>query len=543
MSHIDTHDSSNHLNDFDAIIIGAGFAGMYMLHKLRGQGLRVRVYERGDDVGGTWYWNRYPGARCDLESMDYSYSFDEDLQQDWDWREKYGTQPELLKYARHVADRFKLRSDIVFETKITSARYNIEAHTWDIITDQEDTVSAAHLILATGNLSSPQLPKINGIDGFAGRTLHTGAWPHQPVCFKGRRVGVIGTGSSAIQAIPVIADQAEHLTVFQRTANFSIPARHGELSAHDSAAYKARYKEYRATAKETPFGIAKYAAPTQSCWDVNDTERQKIYERAWAEGGQALLFAFTDLLTDIKANETAAEFVRKRIREAVEDPSTAELLCPNDHPIGTKRLCLDSSYYETYNRHNVSLVGVKNTPISRIDSDAIVVGDARYEIDDLVLATGYDAMTGVARDMNIVGEGGMDLADLWADGPQTYLGLMVANFPNMYMITGPQSPGVKSQMILSIEHHVELIAAIIERARSHGSAAVRVEKNAQDGWVEHNNDIANATLYTEAASWYMGSNIPGKARVFMPYVGGVKRYRAYCDEVMNDGWRGLKFSA
>ena len=543
MSHIDTHDRSNHLNDFDAIIIGAGFAGMYMLHKLRGQGLRVRVYERGDDVGGTWYWNRYPGARCDLESMDYSYSFDEDLQQDWDWREKYGTQPELLKYARHVADRFKLRSDIIFETKITSARYNIEAQMWDIITDQEDTVSAAHLILATGNLSSPQLPKINGIDRFAGRTLHTGAWPHQPVCFKGRRVGVIGTGSSAIQAIPVIADQAEHLTVFQRTANFSIPARHGELSARDSAAYKARYKEYRATAKETPFGIAKYAAPTQSCWDVNDTERQKIYERAWAEGGQALLFAFTDLLTDIKANETAAEFVRKRIREAVKDPSTAELLCPNDHPIGTKRLCLDSSYYETYNRHNVHLVDVKNTPISRIDADAIVVGDARYEIDDLVLATGYDAMTGVARDMNIVGEGGMDLADLWADGPQTYLGLMVANFPNMYMITGPQSPGVKSQMILSIEHHVDLIAAIIKKARIPGSATVRVEQDAQDGWVEHNNAVADATLYTEAASWYMGSNIPGKAQVFMPYVGGVKRYRAYCDEVINDGWRGLKFSA
>ena len=543
MSPIDKHHSSTQQNDFDAVIIGAGFAGMYMLHKLRGQGLRVRVYERGDDVGGTWYWNRYPGARCDLESMDYSYSFDDDLQQDWDWREKYGTQPELLKYARHVADRFKLRSDIVFKTKIRSAWYNTEAKVWTVTTDQDDTASAAHLILATGNLSTPQLPKINGIESFNGRRLHTGAWPHEPVSFKGRRVGVIGTGSSAIQAIPVIANQAEHLTVFQRTANFSIPARHGTLSADDSAAYKARYNEHRATAKETPFGIAKYETPTRSCWDVDDTERQKIYEEAWAEGGQALLFAFTDLLTDPKANKTAAKFVRERIRETVKDPAVAELLCPKDHPIGTKRLCLDSSYYETYNRGNVRLVGVKNTPISHIEADAVMVGDDRYKIDDLVLATGYDAMTGVARDMDIVGEEGMSLADLWAGGPKTYLGLMVANFPNMYMITGPQSPGVKSQMILSIEHHVELIAAIIEKARTHGNAAVRVEQDAQDGWVEHNNAVANATLYSEAASWYMGSNIPGKAQVFMPYVGGVKRYRAYCDEVINEGWRGLEFSA
>ena len=527
---------------FDAIIIGAGFAGMYMLHTLRRMGLSVRVYERGDDVGGTWYWNRYPGARCDLESMEYSFSFDDKLQQDWDWQEKYGTQPELLKYAGHVADRFDLRRDIVFETRITAASYDGEARSWRLTTDKGETATASHLILATGNLSTPQFPKIEGVETFAGRRFHTGDWPREGAQFDGRRVGVIGTGSSAIQAIPKIAEQAGHLTVFQRTANFSIPARHGPLNRDDRDAYKARYGDFRATAKETPFGIAKYATPTRSAWDVDDAERQRIYEAAWAEGGQALLFSFTDLLTDHAANETAAEFVRARIRETVKDPDVAERLCPKDHPIGTKRLCLDSFYYETYNRDNVSLVDVKTTPIARIEPDAVVVGETPHVIDDLVLATGFDAMTGAAKDIDIVGDAGATLADHWSAGPETYLGLMVAGFPNMYLITGPQSPGVKSQMILSIEHHVEIIAAIIEKTRTEDLGAVQVEPDAQQNWVEHNNAVAASTLYTEAASWYMGSNIPGKLSVFMPYVGGVKRYRAFCQEVMDDDWRGFRFS-
>ena len=430
---------------FDAIVVGAGFAGMYMLHKLRGMGLSVRVYERGDGVGGTWYWNRYPGARCDLESMEYSYSFDKDLQQEWDWQEKYGTQPELLKYANHVADRFDLRRDIVFETRVTHAHFDVRAVRWAVTTDGGDQVTATHLVMATGNLSTPQLPKIDGVADFAGRRFHTGDWPHGGVDFTGRRVGIIGTGSSAVQAIPKIAEQADQLMVFQRTANFSIPARHGPLDPSQREAHKARYDEIRSAAYETPFGIAKYGSPTQSAFDVSDAERQKIYEDAWALGGQALLFTFTDLLTDGAANETAAEFVRERIRETVKNPAVAELLCPKDHPIGTKRLCLDSFYYETYNRNNVNLVDVKTTAISHIEPHAVVVGDNVYEIDDLVLATGFDAMTGAARDIDIIGADGARLAERWAAGPQTYLGLMVADFPNMYLITGPKAQASKAR--------------------------------------------------------------------------------------------------
>jgi cyclohexanone monooxygenase len=527
---------------FDAIVVGAGFAGMYMLHRLRAMGLTARVYERGDGVGGTWYWNRYPGARCDLESMEYSYSFDQDLEQEWNWAEKYGTQPELLKYANHVADRFDLRRDIVFETRVDSAHQDKTTGLWTVKTDAGTVATATHLILATGNLSTPQLPKIDGVGAFQGRTFHTGQWPHEGVDFSGRRVGVIGTGSSAVQAIPKIAAQAAHLTVFQRTANFSIPARHGPLAAEDREAQKARYGEIREAAYQTPFGIAKYGSPTKSAFDVSDAERQEIYEQAWALGGQAIMFTFTDLLLDAKANETAAEFVRERIRETVNDPEVAELLCPKDHPIGTKRLCLDSFYYETYNRDNVSLINVKQTPITRIDANAVVIDSQVYEIDDLVLATGFDAMTGAARDIDIRNEKGTSLADSWVAGPQTYLGLMVAEFPNMYLITGPQSPGVKSQMILSIEHHVDMIADLIEKMRTDGSRRVVPANPAQEDWVVENNNVANMTLYPAAASWYMGANIPGKPRVFMPYVAGVKQYRATCAEIVADNWRGFEFS-
>ncbi len=528
---------------FDAIIVGAGFAGMYMLHKLRSMGLRVQAYERGDGVGGTWYWNRYPGARCDLESMEYSYSFDADLQQDWNWKEKYGTQPELLEYANHVADRFNLRRNIKFQTRIKAAHYDEIESKWTVSTDDGARVTATHLVLATGNLSTPQLPDIEGVTEFSGRSFHTGDWPHEEIDFEGRRVGIIGTGSSAVQAIPMIAKKAKHLTVFQRTANFSIPAHHGLLDPTERELKKSRYDEIRATANETPFGIAKFGSPTQSAWDVTDAERQKIYEEAWVIGGQALLFTFTDLLIDAEANATAAEFVRNRIRETVKDPVVAELLCPKGHPIGTKRLCLDSFYYETYNRDNVSLVDVKNEPISRIESDAVIVGDRAFLLDDLVFATGFDAMTGAARDIDIVGESGVRLTDLWSAGPQTYLGLMVAGFPNMYLITGPQSPGVKSQMILSIEYHVDIIAKMVEKIRNEGLSSVNVELEAQDAWVEHTNEVANNTLYPQAASWYMGSNISGKAQVFMPYVGGVKQYRAICGEVIAENWRGFSFSA
>ena len=528
--------------NFDAIVVGAGFGGMYMLHRLRSMGLTVRVYERGDGVGGTWYWNRYPGARCDLESMEYSYSFDDRLQQEWNWSEKYGTQPELLRYANHVADRFDLRRDIVFGTKVVSAHRDPTTNLWTLTTDTGGVAIARQLILATGNLSTPQLPKIAGVAEFSGRTFHTGRWPQEGANFSGRQVGIIGTGSSAVQTIPHVAEQALNLTVFQRTANFSIPAHHGPLDATMREAHKKKYNEIREAAYQTPFGIAKYGSPTLSAFDVSDEDRQKTYEDAWKTGGQALLFCYTDLLTNKKSNETAAEFVRQRIRDTVKNPHVAELLCPKDHPIGTKRLCLDSFYFETYNRDNVRLVDVKETPITRIEPNAVVVGDNVFEIDDLILATGFDAMTGAAKDIDIQNGNGESLTDHWAQGPQTYLGLMVAGFPNMYIITGPQSPGVKSQMILSIEHHVDLIACLIQKLHDENFNSVVPETLAQDNWVSHNTEVANSTLYPAAASWYMGANIPGKPRIFMPYVGGVKQYRATCQEIIENGWRGFEFA-
>ena len=528
--------------NFDAIVVGAGFGGMYMLHRLRSMGLTVRAYERGDGVGGTWYWNRYPGARCDLESMEYSYSFDDGLQQEWNWSEKYGTQPELLRYANHVADRFDLRRDIVFGTKVVSAHRDPTTNLWTLSTDTGGVAIARQLILATGNLSTPQLPKIAGVAEFSGRTFHTGRWPQEGVNFSGRQVGIIGTGSSAVQTIPHVAEQALNLTVFQRTANFSIPAHHGPLDATMREAHKKKYNEIREAAYQTPFGIAKYGSPTLSAFDVSDEDRQKTYEDAWKTGGQALLFCYTDLLTNKKSNETAAEFVRQRIRDTVKNPHVAELLCPKDHPIGTKRLCLDSFYFETYNRDNVRLVDVKETPITRIEPNAVVVGDNVFEIDDLILATGFDAMTGAAKDIDIQNGNGESLTDHWAQGPQTYLGLMVAGFPNMYIITGPQSPGVKSQMILSIEHHVDLIACLIQKLHDENFNSVVPETLAQDNWVSHNTEVANSTLYPAAASWYMGANIPGKPRIFMPYVGGVKQYRATCQEIIENGWRGFEFA-
>lgn len=504
-------------------------------------GLSVRVFERGSSVGGTWYWNRYPGARCDLPSLEYSYSFDEALQQDWEWSEVYPSQEELERYANHVADRFDLRRSISFDTRVTSATYDPDACRWAVETDSGARAVASHLILATGNLSMPQLPDIPGVEGFAGRTFHTGLWPSDGVDFSGRRVGVIGTGSSGVQVIPQVARSASHLTVFQRTANYSIPARNAPLEPEAQAAHKARYGEIRQEALVTPFGIAKYGSPSVSAFEVSDEERQRTYEACWEMGGQAMLFAYNDLLKCADANETAARFVRQRIREKLVEPAVADLLVPTDHPIGAKRLCLDTDYYETYNRHNVTLVCVKQTPIRRIDPDGVSVGGERHPIDDLVLATGFDAMTGAARSIDIRNSDGLSLADEWESGPRSYLGLMVAGFPNMYLITGPQSPSVKSQMILASEHHVDIIAGIVQTMRAEGHRSVEAVAEAQEEWVGHANEVADATLYTKASTWYNGANVPGKPRVFMPYVGGVKAYREACEDVEHDGWRGFRF--
>jgi cyclohexanone monooxygenase len=527
---------------FDAIIIGAGVGGLYAIYRLRKLGLRVRAFEAAGGVGGTWYWNRYPGCRCDVESMEYSYAFSDELQQEWHWPERYGTQPEILKYINHVADRFDLRRDIEFNTRVTEAVFDRKTSTWTVTTDKGHTATARFCIMATGNLSTPRKPNYPGLESFEGKWYHTGLWPHEGVDFTGLRVGVIGTGSSGVQSIPIIAKQAKHLYVFQRTANFSLPARNVPLDPAKERAHKNEYPERRRAAFDTPFGIAGYPAPVKSALQTTEDERLRAYEAKWAEGGSiSFLYSFTDLLLNKESNETAAEFVRRKIRTTVKDPRTAELLCPDDHPIGTKRLILDTDYYETYNRDNVTLVDIRSKPIKEITPAGLRTAASDYALDAIVFATGFDAMTGAMKEIDIHIDAGMSIREKWEDGPRTYLGIMIAGFPNLFMITGPQSPGVKSQMILACEQHVDWIADCLQYMRNRGFSCLEAEEQAEGAWVQHNNEVADRTLYPLANSWYVGANIPGKPRVFMPYVGGVTAYKKKCDDVAAKGYEGFRF--
>jgi cyclohexanone monooxygenase len=528
---------------YDVVVVGAGFAGMYMLHRLRGLGMTARVYEQGSGVGGTWYWNRYPGARCDVESMQYSYSFSEELQQEWDWSERYAPQPEILKYANHVADRFKLRSDIQLDTRVDRAVFDESANCWDVATADGNRVSAKYVVLATGCLSNARMPDIKGLSEFKGDIYHTGHWPHDAVDFTGRRVGVIGTGSSAIQSVPVIAEQASQLTVFQRTPNFSIPARNAELTPQEREAFRAKYPEIRRFAREEARNGIYTDMPDRGALDDGDNERRSKYEARWARGGLTFMSVYNNLAIDKAANDTAADFVREKIAEIVKDPETAKLLQPNNHPIGSKRICIDTDYFATFNLPNVKLVDIKSNPIERITANAVRAGGKDYEVDALVLATGFDAMTGSVAKIDIRGRKGQTLNQKWAEGPKTYLGLMSAGFPNLFIITGPGSPSVLSNMIVSIEQHVDWIADCIAYMRDSGLATMEARKEAEDKWVAHVNEVAHTTLYPQANSWYMGANIPGKPQIFMPYIGGVGAYRQICNEVAAKGYEGFTMEA
>jgi len=527
----------------DVAVVGAGLGGLYAIHRMRGLGLKTRAFEAGSGVGGTWFWNKYPGARCDIESLEYSYSFDDDLQQEWHWPERYATQPQILAYIQHVAERFDLMRDVQLNTRIIEAVFNGDLNRWILKTSNGETISARFSIMATGNLSTPRVPDFKGIDTFKGKWYHSGMWPAEGVDFTGKRVGVIGTGSSGIQMIPLIAQQAEHLYVFQRTANFSLPAQNGPMDPEREAAFKANYRNSREEARQTGFGVSGYPVPTQSALAVSNEERRKKYEMLWERGGSiGFLSCYTDFLVSEEANETAAEFVREKIRSVVKDPKVAALLTPTDHPIGTKRLCLDTGYYETYNRPNVSLVDVRSAPIQEITPKGVRTADQEYELDAIAFATGFDAMTGALREIDIRGIDGTRLADKWIGGPMTYLGLMVARFPNMFIVTGPGSPGVKSQMIHSIEQHVDWVSNLLKTASQRQVRRIEADPEAEANWVSHVNEVADATLYPRANSWYVGANIPGKPRVFMPYVAGVGAYRKLCDEIAADDYRGLKFS-
>jgi cyclohexanone monooxygenase len=526
--------------EFDAIIVGAGFAGLYMLHRLRGAGFSARVLEAADGVGGTWYWNRYPGARCDIESLEYQYGFDDDLPREWKWSERYAPQPEILEYLNHVADRFDLRRDIQFETRVKSATFDESARRWDITTEGGERFSARYCIMATGCLSQPKKPDFKGLDSFEGDTYYTAYWPHEGVDFTGKRVGVIGTGSSAIQSIPIIAEQAEHLTVFQRTANFSVPAHNGPINQDLERELTQQYTEVRRRAREeTMAGVVAVAPSDRSALSVTDEERNQEFETRWAKGGLQFGGAFMDLVILKDANEKAAEFVKSKIRETVKDPATAELLCPKDYPFATKRLCVDTGYFDTFNRDNVSLVDVRSSPIEEITPKGLRTKDAEYEFDCIVFATGFDAMTGALLNIDIRGRSGRDLKDAWQDGPRTYLGLQVAGFPNLFTITGPGSPSVLTNMIVSIEQHVDWITDCVEYMRSHDQDTIEASVEAQDAWVDHVNMVANFTLFPQANSWYVGANVVGKPRVFMPYIGGLMMYTQKCNEVAANGYEGF----
>lgn len=535
-----SHSPARPTRQLDVAIVGGGLAGLYAIHRLRGLGLKVRAYEAGSGIGGTWFWNRYPGARCDVESLEYSYSFSNELQQEWKWPERYGTQPEILRYINHVADRFDLRRDVQLNTRIKVATFDSKANEWTLRTEDGEEIRARYCVMAAGNLSTPRVPDFKGIQSFKGKWYHSGLWPHEGVDFTGLRVGVIGTGSSGVQMIPIIASQAKHLHVFQRTANFSLPARNGPMEPERERRHKAEYPERRAAAAETPFAIAGHPKPTQSALDVPADERNKAYESKWQEGGSiSYLYAYTDLLVSKESNDTASEFVRNKIRSTVKDQKTAELLAPKDHPIGTKRLCLDTNYYETYNRDNVTLVDVRSAPIQEITETGVRTAAGDYELDAIVFATGFDAMTGALLKVDFRGRGGVSLKERWNEGPKTYLGLTVVGFPNLFMITGPGSPSVLTNMLPSIEQHVDFIADCLEAVRAKGKTVIEPEPQAQEAWVGHVGDVSNITLRSTCSSWYVGANIPGKPRVFMPYIGGLPAYIQACETVVKNGYEGF----
>jgi cyclohexanone monooxygenase len=529
-------------NTVDVVIVGAGFAGMYMLHRLRGLGMSARVFESASGVGGTWYWNRYPGARCDVESMQYSYSFAPQLQQEWQWSELFAGQPEILRYANHVADRLDLRRDIQFDTRVTTADFDRATHRWDIRTDRGDRITAQYCVMATGCLSTARVPDFKGLADFTGKTYHTGHWPHEGVDFSGQRVGVIGTGSSGIQAIPEIAKQAGELYVFQRTPNFSIPSRNGPMTQDYEASWKTTYPALRDAARQARTGVLNNPND-QSALQVSDEERQRQYEARWAAGGTGFMASYNDLIFNRQANDTAADFVRSKIRSIVRDQAVAELLAPKNHPIGTKRICVDTEYYDTYNRDNVTLVDARTTPITEITAHGLRTGETEYQLDSIVFATGFDAMTGAVLKIDIDGGTGETLRQKWKAGPRTYLGLMTAGFPNLFMITGPGSPSVLSNMMVSIEQHVDWITDCVEYLRSRRLDCIEATEAAEDAWVAHANEVAHGTLYPLANSWYMGVNIPGKPQVFMPYIGGVGVYRQTCSDIAARGYEGFALTA
>ncbi len=526
---------------FDVVIVGAGFAGLYMLHRARGLGLNACVFEVGPSVGGTWYWNRYPGARVDVESQEYSYSFSPELEDEWQWSERYAAQPELLRYLNHVADRFDLRRDIRLDTRVTEVVYDSRSNRWNVKTDKGDNVAARFCVMATGCLSAPKQIDIPGADAFKGEVFNTSSWPELHPDFSGKRVGIIGTGSSSVQTITQIAPEVGSLHVFQRTPNFSVPAHNGPADPDVFRQWHANRAANRQAGREHPIGIVAAVVTDKLISETPVEERLRAYEKRWAKGGFAFGGAFVDLLISKEANDTFVDFVAEKVRKVVKDPEVAEKLIPRTYPVGSKRVCVDTGYFEVFNRDNVTLVDISKAPVT-ITPTGVTTGGVAYELDALIFGLGFDAMTGALSKIDIRGRNGEALKDKWEGGPRTYLGLMVAGFPNLFLVTGPGSPSVLSNMVVSIEQHVDWISNCIVALGRQQQDVIEATPDAEDAWVSHVNEVADMTLYPQANSWYIGANVPGKPRVFMPYVGGVGVYRQKCDEVAANGYEGFALS-
>ncbi len=525
--------------DADVVIVGAGFAGLCMLHRARELGLRAQVLEAGDGVGGTWFWNRYPGARCDVESVQYSYQFSAELQREWRWSEKYATQAEILRYLEHVTDRFDLRRDIRFGQRVSSAVFDDADSCWNFATTQGERLSTRYLVLAVGCLSSANQPEIAGLEDFRDRIYHTGHWPQTPVDFTGQRVAVIGTGSSGIQCIPMIAAQASQLTVLQRTANYAVPAWNAPLDDETDRQTKVYYAALRARAKQRPTGYL-FPYDERSALSITADERNAQYEQFWRLGGLKFLGAFGDLLVNPQANETAARFVQQKIRARIQDPAVADQLVPRG-VIGSKRMCVETNYYETFNRPNVTLMDIRQLPIERFTPGGLVAGGREYGFDAVVFATGFDAVIGSLLRIDLRGRAGRRLSDHWREQPKSYLGLAVAGFPNLFTINGPGSPSVLSNMVQSIEQHVDMIAGCLEHMQKNALAICEASAQAEDAWSTHCREVVSGSMRAAEDSWYVGANIPGRPRVFMPYAGGVPAYLRQCDEVVAADYAGFLF--
>ena len=531
--------------DVDVVIVGAGFAGIYMLIKARQLGLRARVIEAGPSVGGTWFWNRYPGARCDFPSVDYSYEFDDELQTSWQWTERYPAQPDILAYLNHVVDRHDLRRDIVLERRVTSAHLDETTGLWRVAFSgggERDEITGRYAVLAVGALSAPRIPDFPGLDSFQGEIHSTANWPTEPVSARGKRIAVLGTGSSGIQIIPELARDADQLLVLQRTPAFVVPARNRPRDAAEHAAFVAERAAYRAKARAAFQGVYHFDSAGPSALAASADERERLFEERWAAGGGGITGSYDDILTNKASNDLLADFLRRKIAEAVDDPRVAAALMPTDYPVGSRRIVVGTDYYETYNLPQVELVNLRESPIERVTPTGIVVGGEERPIDMLVFATGFDALTGAILAIDIQGRGGESMKDAWQAGPQTYLGLQVSGFPNLFVVAGPGSPSVMSNLVRSIEQHVDWIGDLLGYMDERGLRSVEPSRAAEREWVRHTAEVADRTLLPTASSWYLGANVPGKPRVFMPYLGGVPAYRAICDDVARDGYRGFEFT-